>query len=100
MLKRQLCVVTGALVMSAVVGCQKEAEAPAPATKAEEAKPAAPPADESNGPKVVPGPGYKPECFAPWSADTMYLQWTAKKPPFRLALVNGYVGKAWRIQMG
>jgi ribose transport system substrate-binding protein len=103
MLKRQLLVVTGALVMSAaVVGCQKEAtQAPAPAAPAAEApKPAAPAAEEtSNGPKVVPGPGYQPECFAPWDAKTKYLQWAAKKPPFRLALVNGYVGNAWRIQM-
>jgi ribose transport system substrate-binding protein len=27
------------------------------------------------------------------------MQWPAKKPPFRIALVNGYVGNAWRIQM-
>ncbi len=53
----------------------------------------------SEGPKVVPGPGYMPECFAPWSKDTKYFQWPAKKPPFRIALVNGYVGNAWRIQM-
>src|SRR5258706_136486 len=53
----------------------------------------------SEGPKVVPGPGYLPECFAPWAKDTKYLQWPARKPPFRIALVNGYVGNAWRIQM-
>ena len=29
-------------------------------------------------PKVVAGPGYNPECFAPWSADTKYFQWDAK----------------------
>ena len=51
------------------------------------------------GPKVVPGPGYLPECFAPWAKDTKYFQWKARKPPFRIALVNGYVGNAWRIQM-
>ncbi|HXI59172.1 MAG TPA: sugar ABC transporter substrate-binding protein [Polyangia bacterium] len=100
-MRRTLCVVTGALVMSTIVGCQKEtAPAPAPAAKPEESPKAPPPAAEENlGPKVVPGPGYQPECFAPWSADTKYMQWPAKKPPFRIALVNGYVGNAWRIQM-
>src|SRR5262249_14458743 len=53
----------------------------------------------AHGPQVVPGPGFMPECFAPWNKDTKFFQWTAKKPPFRLALVNGYVGNAWRIQM-
>jgi ribose transport system substrate-binding protein len=56
-------------------------------------------AASGEGPKVVPGPGFNPECFAPWKKDTKYLQWTARKGPFRLALVNGYVGNAWRIQM-
>ena len=50
-------------------------------------------------PKVVPGPGHNPECFAPWSADTKFLQWEAKPGPYRIALVNGYVGNLWRIQM-
>ncbi|HVR63554.1 MAG TPA: sugar ABC transporter substrate-binding protein [Polyangia bacterium] len=104
MLKRNWSVVVAsALLFSSAIGCDKQSEAPAPAPapKAEEApKPAAPAADEgSAGPKVVSGPGYQPECFAPWSKDTKYLQWPAKKPPFRIALVNGYVGNAWRIQM-
>jgi ribose transport system substrate-binding protein len=50
-------------------------------------------------PNVVAGPGHDPECFAPWSADTKYLQWDAKPGPYRVALVNGYVGNLWRIQM-
>ena len=50
-------------------------------------------------PKVVAGPGYDPECFAPWSADTKFLQWEAKPGPYRIALVNGFVGNLWRIQM-
>ena len=50
-------------------------------------------------PKVVAGPGYNPECFAPWSADTKYFQWDAKPGPYRIALVNGFVGNTWRIQM-
>ena len=51
------------------------------------------------GPEVVAGPGPEPECFAPWSADTKYLQWPAKEGPYRIALVNGFVGNTWRIQM-
>lgn len=51
------------------------------------------------GPTVVPGPGYLPECFKPWSEKTKFFKWPERKPPFRVALVNGYVGNAWRIQM-
>ncbi|GHC60243.1 sugar ABC transporter substrate-binding protein [Neogemmobacter tilapiae] len=51
------------------------------------------------GPEVVSGPGAEPECFAPWSAETKYLQWPAKEGPYRIALVNGFVGNTWRIQM-
>lgn len=56
-------------------------------------------APSGQGPKVVAGPGFNPECFAPWKKDTKHFQWPARKPPFRLALVNGYVGNSWRIQM-
>jgi len=51
------------------------------------------------GPKVVSGPGYDPECFAPWSDQTKFMQWEAKPGPYRIALVNGFVGNLWRIQM-
>ncbi len=51
------------------------------------------------GPEVVAGPGADPTCFAPWSADTKYLQWPAKEGPFKIAVVNGFVGNTWRIQM-
>ena len=51
------------------------------------------------GPEKVAGPGADPECFAPWSADTKYLQWPAKEGPYRIAIVNGFVGNTWRIQM-
>jgi ribose transport system substrate-binding protein len=51
------------------------------------------------GPQVVDGPGADPECFAPWSTDTKYLQWEAKEGPYRIAIVNGFVGNTWRIQM-
>ena len=50
-------------------------------------------------PEVVQGPGYLPTCFAPWSADTKYFKWEAKPGPYRIALVNGFVGNLWRIQM-
>jgi len=51
------------------------------------------------GPETVSGPGVNPECFAPWSADTKFFQWEAKEGPFRVAIVNGFVGNTWRIQM-
>lgn len=51
------------------------------------------------GPEVVSGPGVEPQCFAPWSAETKFLQWPAKEGPYRIAVVNGFVGNTWRIQM-
>ena len=51
------------------------------------------------GPETVSGPGADPGCFAPWSADTKYFQWPAKQGPYRVAVVNGFVGNTWRIQM-
>ena len=51
------------------------------------------------GPKVVSGPGAEPECFAPWAEDTTYMQWSAKEGPYKIAVVNGFVGNTWRIQM-
>jgi ribose transport system substrate-binding protein len=83
-------------VAAGALGCTKTEEAPsgAPAAASEP-----PPVVDGTGPKVVPGPGALPECFAPFNADTKYLQWPARKPPFRIALVNGYVGNAWRVQM-
>ena len=51
------------------------------------------------GPEVVEGPGAEPECFAPWSEDTKYLQWEGREGPYRIAIVNGFVGNTWRIQM-
>jgi ribose transport system substrate-binding protein len=50
------------------------------------------------GPQVVAGPGADPGCFAPWDAETTFLQWPAREGPFRIAVVNGYVGNLWRIQ--
>lgn len=51
------------------------------------------------GPAVVAGPGVDPACFAPWDANTKYLQWPATKGPYKVAVVNGFVGNGWRIQM-
>lgn len=42
---------------------------------------------------------YDPACFKPWSASTATLHYPAKKPPYRIALANGYVGNSWRLQM-
>lgn len=50
-------------------------------------------------PEVVQGPGAEPACFQPWSAETKFFQWEKKEGPYRIALVNGFVGNTWRIQM-
>jgi ribose transport system substrate-binding protein len=51
------------------------------------------------GPQIVKGPGYEPSCFKPWSDQTKFFQWKKKEGPYRIALVNGFVGNTWRIQM-
>jgi len=51
------------------------------------------------GPDIVTGQSYLPECFKPWDAETALFQWKAKDPPYRIAVVNGFVGNIWRIQM-
>ena len=51
------------------------------------------------GPQIVSGPGADPACFAPWDASTKYFQWEKQEGPYRIAVVNGYVGNTWRIQM-
>src|SRR5688500_5013927 len=50
-------------------------------------------------PEIVPGPAAEPECFVPWSADTKFFKFPAKKGPYRIALANGYIANTWRIQM-
>jgi ribose transport system substrate-binding protein len=50
-------------------------------------------------PKIVSGPGPDPNCFKPWNAQTKYMQWDKKPGPYRIAVVNGFVGNTWRIQM-
>jgi len=56
-------------------------------------------AAQAAGPKVVSGPGANPQCFIPASSTTKFFQWPARKGPYRIALVNGFVGNTWRIQM-
>jgi ribose transport system substrate-binding protein len=92
-------VAMGALFIGTLGACKNDGGGATtdPSAKAAEGK--TPEAKEGEGPKVVAGPGYMPECFAPWDKNTKFLQWPTRKPPFRIALVNGYVGNAWRIQM-
>jgi ribose transport system substrate-binding protein len=51
------------------------------------------------GPKVVSGPSADPGCFAPWTQQTKFFQYPAKKGPYRIALANGFIANTWRIQM-
>ena len=51
------------------------------------------------GPQIVSGPGSDADCLKPWSADTKFFQWPKKTGPYRIALVNGFIGNTWRIQM-
>ena len=51
------------------------------------------------GPAVVNGPPAVPECFKPWNDKTKFFQWAKKPGPYRIAIVNGFVGNTWRIQM-
>jgi len=51
------------------------------------------------GPEIVAGPAASPECFVPWTAQTKFLKYPAKKGPFRIAVSNGYIANTWRIQM-
>jgi ribose transport system substrate-binding protein len=54
---------------------------------------------QAAGPSVVSGPSADPKCYVPWAADTQFLQYPAKKGPYRVALANGYIANTWRIQM-
>ena len=57
------------------------------------------PGTAAAGPQDVRGPGVDPACFASRDGSVKYLQYPAKTGGLRLALVNGYVGNTWRIQM-
>jgi ribose transport system substrate-binding protein len=39
------------------------------------------------------------DCFKPFTSQTKMLQFKAKKPPYRVALANGFIGNTWRIEM-
>src|SRR5260370_24222599 len=51
------------------------------------------------GPQVVSGPGTDADCLKPWSSDTKYFQWPNKDGPYRISLLNRFIGNTWRIQM-
>ena len=51
------------------------------------------------GPKSVSGPGADPACFKPWDDKIGYFQWDKREGPYKVAVVNGFVGNTWRIQM-
>jgi ribose transport system substrate-binding protein len=51
------------------------------------------------GPQVVSGPSADADCCKPWSETTKYFKWPKKEGPYRIALVNGFIGNTWRIQM-
>jgi ribose transport system substrate-binding protein len=40
---------------------------------------------------------YMPECFTPAKDNPAVIQYPAKNGPYKIALVNGYVGNDWRI---
>ena len=42
---------------------------------------------------------FQPQCFKPMPGTTKTISYPAKPGPWRLALVNGFVGNSWRIQM-
>jgi ribose transport system substrate-binding protein len=50
------------------------------------------------GYSIVSGPGFEPGCYAPFP-NSKFFQWPKKPPPYRIALVNGFIGNTWRIQM-
>ena len=50
------------------------------------------------GPRSFPAQ-LSPTCFKPWNARTKFFQWDEEARPYRIALVNGFVGNTWRIQM-
>ncbi|HET7314238.1 sugar ABC transporter substrate-binding protein [Salinisphaera sp.] len=39
------------------------------------------------------------KCYSPWKSGTPTFSWPKKKPPYRIALSNSYIGNAWRSEM-
>jgi ribose transport system substrate-binding protein len=54
---------------------------------------------QAAGPEIVSGPSADPKCYVPWSEQTKFFKFPAKKGPYRIALANGYIANTWRIQM-
>lgn len=38
-------------------------------------------------------------CFAPAASGTPTVKWPTKKPPYRIAVSNSYIGNSWRTEM-
>lgn len=38
-------------------------------------------------------------CYKAWSGNTKPFPWPKKKPPYRIALSNSYIGNEWRAEM-
>ncbi|MDA3922003.1 MAG: sugar ABC transporter substrate-binding protein [Salinisphaera sp.] len=38
-------------------------------------------------------------CYSAWSGSTESFSWPKKKPPYRIALSNSYIGNEWRAEM-
>ncbi len=51
------------------------------------------------GAEVVAGPASEPNCMVPWTGETKFFKFPAKKGPYKVALANGYIANTWRIQM-
>jgi len=39
------------------------------------------------------------QCMVPWKSSTPMVSWPAKKPPYKIALSNSYIGNTWRTEM-
>ncbi|MBO9123768.1 MULTISPECIES: sugar ABC transporter substrate-binding protein [unclassified Rhizobium] len=50
-------------------------------------------------PSVVFAQTYKPECFRPASSAVKTIKQDARQGPYRIAVVNGFAGNDWRINM-
>ena len=42
---------------------------------------------------------FQPECFRPWTAETQNWTHESREGPFRITVVNSFVGHTWRIQV-
>ena len=42
---------------------------------------------------------FQPECFRPWTSATQKWTHESREGPFRITVVNSFVGHTWRIQV-